>query len=77
MDVGFEAAVIIAITKVYWLWRQLQNIDLTVQYKENEQVRLTCRIFNISAYLPISKVEEGWFMIMQNVPHFCCPTQPR
>jgi hypothetical protein len=26
------------------LWRQIQNVGLTVEYKETEQVRLTCRI---------------------------------
>jgi len=52
-------------------------MGLTVEYKENEQVRLTCRISIALAYLPISEVEEGWLMILQNVPHFCCPPQSR
>lgn len=26
------------------LWRQIQNVGLTVEYKETEQVRITCRI---------------------------------
>jgi len=55
---NFEAAVVSAINKVFpdsiiidsnfhfnqCLWIQQQNIGLTVEYKENEQVRLTCRM---------------------------------
>jgi hypothetical protein len=57
--------------------RQLQNIAHTVEYKGTEQIWLTYRISTALAYLPINKVEEGWFMIMQNVPHFCYAPQPR
>jgi hypothetical protein len=91
MKADFEAAVFIAINKVYLNsvntgcnfhfdqcpWSHLQNIVLTVEYKENERVRLTRRISAVLAYLPVNKVEEGWLMIMKNVPHFCCPPQTR
>ena len=42
-------------------------IRRTVEYKENEQVRLKCRMCAALAHLLISKV-EGWLMIMENVP---------
>jgi hypothetical protein len=38
-----------------------------VECKENDNVLLTCRIRAALAYLTIYKVEEGWFMIMENV----------
>jgi len=37
---------------------------LTGEYKENEQVRLTA----VLAHLPIKTVEEGWLMMIENVP---------
>ena len=91
IKIGSEAAVISAMNKIFTdsvitgcnfrfklsLWRQIQNIGLTVKYKETEQVRLTSRISTALAYPNINKVEEGWLMIVQNVPHFCClPQQP-
>lgn len=82
IKVDFEAAVISAINKVFpgsvitgcnfhfnqCLWRQIQNIGLAVEYKEDEQVRIICRMCAALAYLPIDKVEEGWLMIMDSVP---------
>jgi hypothetical protein len=80
--VDFEAGVISAINKFFpdsviiarnfdfnqCLWRQIQNIGLTVEYQENEQVRLTRRMYAALAYQLINKVEEEWLMIMENVP---------
>jgi hypothetical protein len=76
----FEATVISAINKVFpdsvitgcnfhfnqCLWKQIQNIGLTVEYKEDEQVRIICRMCADLAYLPIDKV-EGWLMIMHRM----------
>jgi long-subunit fatty acid transport protein len=81
IKVDFEAAVISAINKVFpdsvitgrnfhfiqYLWRQTQNIGLTVEYKDNEQVRIIVRMCAALAYQPIDKV-EGWLMIMESVP---------
>jgi len=47
------------------LERQLHNIGLTVQYKENEDVRHTCRMCAALEYLPVFQVEEDLLMIMQ------------
>jgi hypothetical protein len=80
--VDFEVAVISAINKAFphsvitgcnfhfnqCLWRQIQNIVLTVEYKEDEQVRIICRMCTALAYLPIDEVEESWLMIMESVP---------
>jgi len=77
----FEAAVISAIRKVFsdsvipaynfhcstCLWRNLRNIGLKVECKENEQVRLICRLCAALAYLIVNKVEVVWFIIMENV----------
>jgi hypothetical protein len=79
--VNFETAVISAINKVcqnsvitvcnfhfnQCLWRQ-KNIVLWGEYEENEQVRLTYRMCAALAHLPIKKVEEGWLMMVENVP---------
>jgi len=89
MKDDLEAAVVSAINKVFpdsiftgcnfhsshCLWIQLQNICLTVEYKENEQVRLTCRMCTVLAHLPVNKLEEDGIMIrkmfhrMRNEPH--------
>ena len=75
----FDAAVIGAMHKIFpdsvitgcnfhcnqCLWTQIQNIRLTVQYEENEQVLLTCRMCAAVAHLLINKVEEDWLMIME------------
>jgi hypothetical protein len=39
-----------------------------VEYKENDEVRLTRSMCTALAYLLINKVEEGWIMILENVP---------
>jgi hypothetical protein len=39
-----------------------------VEYKENDEVRLTCTVCAALAYVLINKVEEGWLMILENVP---------
>jgi len=76
---NFGATVVSAINKVFpdsviigsnfhfnqCLWIQQQNIGLVVEYKENEQVRHTCRIFAALAYLAINKVEEYWLIVMK------------
>jgi len=51
------------------LWRQRDSIGLTAQCKENEQVRLICRMRAALAHQPINKVGEGWLRIMENVPY--------
>jgi hypothetical protein len=59
MKIDFEAAVVSAMSKIFpysvitgcnchfnqcvCVWRERQNIGLTAQCKENEQIRLTCR----------------------------------
>jgi len=72
MKVDFEAAALSAINKIFpnsviigcdfhfnqCLWRQVKNIGLTVEYKENEQTRLICRIYTALAYLSVNKIEE-------------------
>jgi adenylosuccinate synthase len=39
-----------------------------VEYKETEQVRLRSRLCAALAHQLFNKVEEGWLMIMENVP---------
>jgi len=39
-----------------------------VAYKENDEVRLICSMCAALAYLLITKVEEVWLMILENVP---------
>jgi hypothetical protein len=41
---------------------------LLVEYKENEQLRLTCRMCVALAHLLIIKVQERRLMILENVP---------
>ena len=79
IKVYFETTVIGAIHKIFpdsvitgcnfhcnqCLWTQIQNIRLTVQYEENEQVLLTCRMCAALAHLLVNKV-EGWLMVLEN-----------
>ena len=72
MKDDFEAAVVREINKVpsdsivtccnfhfsQCLCRQLQNIGLTLVFKEHEQVRLTCKIYAAITCQPINKVQE-------------------
>jgi hypothetical protein len=39
-----------------------------MEYKENDEVRLTCSMCAALTYLLISKVEESLLMILENVP---------
>lgn len=50
------------------LWRKIQNLGLAESYKEDEQVRLVCRMCAALTYLPLEKIEEGWIQIMEIVP---------
>ena len=70
MKIDFEAAALSAINKVFpdsvitgcdfylnrYLW--IKNIGLTVEYKENEQVRIIYRIYTALLYLSVNKIEE-------------------
>jgi len=38
------------------------------EHKENEQVRPTQKMYAALVQLPVNKAEEGWLMIMENVP---------
>ena len=73
----YDAAVVSAVNKVFpnsvitgcnfnlsqCLGKQLQNIGLTGENKENEYVRPPCRMCAPLACLPINKVEEYWLII--------------
>ena len=48
--------------------RYNKYIRRTVEYEENEQVGLRCRMCAALAHLLGNEVEEGWLMIMENVP---------
>ena len=43
----------------------MQNIGLTVEYRENEQVRLTSTMCAALAHRLINKVAEDWAMITE------------
>ena len=75
----FDAAVVRAINEVFpdsvvtrcnihlsqCLVRQLHNIGVIVEYKQNEDVQHTCRMCAALEYLPINQVKEDLLMIMQ------------
>ena len=77
----FEAAVVSAVNKafpdsvikavIFLLISARGNrykvFALTLEYEENEQVRLTCRMCDALAHQPISRADEVWLMIMENV----------
>jgi hypothetical protein len=79
--VDFEAAVMSAINKVFpdsvitgcnfhfnqCPWRQIHNTGLTVEYKEDEEVRLMCRMCAALAHLTIDNIEEARLMITESV----------
>ena len=39
-----------------------------MEYKENEDIRLVCRMCVALAYLPIDLGEDRWLMFMENLP---------
>jgi len=47
---------------------KLKILVLMVEYKENKQVRLTCRMCAVLAHLLTSQVQERRLMIMENLP---------
>jgi hypothetical protein len=81
MKVDFETAVMSAINKDFpdsiitgcnfnlkqCRCRQLQNIGLTVGYKQNQQLRLACRMRAALTHVIINKLAEDWLMIMKNI----------
>jgi hypothetical protein len=77
--VDSEAAVISAINKVFpdavitgcnfhfnqCLWREAQDISLTVEYKEDEHVPVPRKMCAALAHLPVDEVEQGWLTITE------------
>ena len=51
------------------LWRKIQELGLVKEYKEDEEVRKTCRMFSALCLLPEDKVEEAFLQIMENIPN--------
>jgi hypothetical protein len=76
IKIDFEAAVINAINKVFPdsvitgsnFHSASEDKYKILEHKEDEQVRIICRMCAALAYLPIDKVEEGWLMIVDSVP---------
>lgn len=50
------------------LWRKVQNIGLTGDYDNDEDIRLHVQMCSALAHIPIDDIDEGWIMIMENTP---------
>lgn len=50
------------------LWRKIQSLGMAAEYKDDEQIRNVCRWCAALAYLPVGKVDDAWFIIMENSP---------
>lgn len=50
------------------LWRNIQSLGLTSLYKSNDEVRNIFKMCAALAYLPPEQVEDGWLIIMEDVP---------
>lgn len=51
------------------LWRKVQEIGLTTQYRDNEEVRNHIRKCAALAYLPPDYISNAWIQIMENAPN--------
>lgn len=50
------------------LWRQIQNLGLTTDYRDIEEVRTICRMCSALALIPIEKLDDAWLLIMSLSP---------
>lgn len=50
------------------LWRKVQEIGLTCEYKENEDIRLLIQMCAALAFLKIEDVQDGWVEIHSQAP---------
>ncbi|GBN13774.1 hypothetical protein AVEN_258100-1 [Araneus ventricosus] len=50
------------------LWRQVQNLGLVPDYKDDEEIRLHVRVCAALAYLPESDMDEVWLCIQGTSP---------
>jgi hypothetical protein len=67
---SFQTPLLLAVTLILisFCGDKYKLFDLTVEYKESEQVQITCRICAALAHLLINKAEEVRLMIMENIP---------
>lgn len=82
INVDFESAAISALQEVFpsvdingcffhmkkCLWRKVQSIGLTNEYRENEEVRLSIRMCAALAFLKPEDICEGWLIIHGEAP---------
>lgn len=82
IHVDFEASAIAAIREVlpsveiqgcYFhfkkcLWRKIQEIGLTCEYRENEEIRLSTQMCAALAFLKTEDVQDGWVEIHSQAP---------
>ncbi|CAL1288591.1 unnamed protein product [Larinioides sclopetarius] len=50
------------------LWRKIQTLGLVKEYKENEEIKLFCKMCSALAYMPLNTVEDAWIVIMERAP---------
>lgn len=82
INIDFEAATISALRKIFpsaeisgcyfhmkqCLWRKIQELGMTEDYKENAEVRTRLRMCAALAFLKEEDVGEGWLEIHSNAP---------
>lgn len=82
VKIDFEMAAIAALRSIFpnirvsgcnfhfnqCLWRKVQELGLTEEYKQNAEVRLHIRMCAALAYIPLTEVENGWLSIMEDAP---------
>ena len=49
-------------------WRKAREIGLTVEYKENDDVKLFCGMLDGLAFFRVDKVAEGMAIVKQAIP---------
>lgn len=82
IKIDFEVAVISAIQRVLphtgisgcsfhfsqSIWRKIQTIGLTSEYKENQEVAKTCRRCAALVHIPPQNIDDAWLIIMEDAP---------
>ena len=50
------------------LWRKIQEIGLSVLYKDNKEIKQICRMCSALSLIPIEFIDEAWIIITENAP---------
>ncbi len=50
------------------LWKHIQSIGLTTDYRNNDEIKLHVRMCAALAHLPEQDIDDGWLYIQESSP---------